>query len=256
MSYIDWSKVSLDSEIEYSKALGSTPIKHSNFIHMYSSTVPWSGDFNRAVGVQVTDFQSFEAITLEVEDIHKQKGLEKPSRYDLISPEVDNSVWGDHLQSKGYRSSTAIFFNAPPKLYDLPFGFSLSMPSQDDYMDWFHQLVQSRGYYEKAWFQKIKPIQINFAKVFKPYWLLKEGDLVGWVYCANLGSYARLFEVEIQTSYRGKGMGKLLLQAIRMEGHKMGVEFILLQASEGLRRFYENSGFSECSRNSIIWLNE
>jgi GNAT superfamily N-acetyltransferase len=95
---------------------------------------------------------------------------------------------------------------------------------------------------------------VHFARVFRPYWLTREGDLVGWVYCAVLGEYARLFEVEVTEEFRGQGLGKELLGAVRIEGHRLGARFILLQAGEKLRPFYERVGFAECARNSIIWL--
>jgi GNAT superfamily N-acetyltransferase len=206
--------------------------------------------------VNVTDFQSFEEIKRQVETIHQEKGLEKPNRYDLNPPPLDQGRWGDYLRQKGYSISKAIFFSAATGQYDLPSDFSLKIPSTDEYLDWFCRLVQSRGSYDEVWFQKIKPLQLNFSHVFKPCWLLKGKNLIGWVYCANLGNYARLFEVEIQPEYQGRGMGKLLLQAIRGEVCKMGVEFILLQSGEGLRIFYEKAGFQECTKNSIIWLKE
>ncbi len=256
MESVDWKKAALDFEIEYSKALGSEPMGFTNFIHLYNSFVPWCGDFNRAVGVNVTDFQSFEEIIRQVETIHEEKGLEKPNRYDLNPPPLDQGLWGDYLRQKGYSISIAIFFSAAAGQYDLPSEFSLKIPSTDEYLDWFCRLVLSRGYYDELWFHKIKPLQLNFSQVFKPYWLLKGKNLIGWVYCANLGNYARLFEVEIQPEYQGRGMGKLLLQAIRGEVCKMGVKFILLQSSEGLRIFYEKAGFQECAKNSIVWLRE
>ena len=255
MAPIDWNEAALDSEIEYSKAFGSKPMECSNFIHIYNPFVPWCGDFNRAVGVNVIDFQSFEEIKRQVESIHEKKGLERPNLYDLNPPEIDNDLWRDHLRQKGYGLSTAIYFCATTEEFTLPSSFSLTIPSLEDYLEWFYLQVQSRGYFEEEWFQKVKPLQLNFIEVFKPYWLMKGKDLVGWVYCANLRNYARLFEVEIQSQCQHQGMGKLLLRAIRAEGRKMGVEFMLLQSSEGLRNFYERAGFQECTRNSIIWLN-
>lgn len=254
MKSIDWEKAALSSEIEYSKALKSEPVEYPKFTHMYNPFVPWSGDFNRALGMKITDFQSFEEVTQQLEGIHREKVLEKPDRFDIYPPALKEGLWQDYLLQKGYGLSTAIFFCVPTLVRALPSEFTLEIPSQDDYIEWFCRLVQSRGYYEEVWFQKVKPLQLNFSRIFKPYWLLKERNLVGWVYCANLGNYARLFEVEINQEYRGQGMGKLLLQAIRAEGHKMGARFILLQSGERLRNFYESAGFQECTRNSIIWL--
>ncbi len=253
MESINWEKAALTSEIAYSKALKSEPKEHPNFIHMHNPFVPWSGDFNRALGVKITDFHSFEAFTSQIEAIHREKGLEPPSRFDIAPPVLEKSLWQSYLSQKGYRLSTAIFFCAPTVNYSLPPEYKLEIPSKDDYLIWFQQLAKSRGYYEDSWFQKIKPLQTHFSQVFRPYWLLKEGNLIGWVYCAKLGKFSRLFEVEVDEEYRGQGIGKLLLQAIRAEGYQMGAEYILLQAGERLRKFYENAGFRECTSNSIVW---
>jgi hypothetical protein len=176
---LDWEEKSLDSEIEYSKAFKSTPIKFPNFIHLYNSNVSWSGDFNRAVGVKLSGFKSFEEISIQVENIHKAKSLETPDRFDIISPALDEPLWRDHLMQKGYRLQTVIFFRAPSLKGNLESGFSLEIPAPDVYIDWFSHLVQSRGYYNEKWFQKVKPLQLNFSSVFRPYWLKKGNDLVG-----------------------------------------------------------------------------
>ena len=256
MQSINWERRALDSEIEYSRALKSRPIEYPKFIRMFNAFVPWCGDFNRAVGVKLSDFQSFEEAEYQVKSIHKEKNLGRPNRYDIYSPALNEALWYKYLLQKGYRLETIIFFCSPTLKESLPSEFVFYVPSEKEYIEWFCCLVQSRGYYEEEWFQTVRPLQLNFAQVFKPYWLLMEGDLVGWVYCANLGEYACLFEVEISQEFRGQGLGKILLRAIRIEGGKMGARFILLQTGERLRSFYEKTGFRECSRNSIIWLRE
>lgn len=237
-------------------ALKSRPIEYPNFIHMYNAFVPWCGDFNRAVGVRLSDFRSFEEIVYQVESIHSEKNLERPNRYDIYPPALNEELWRDYLLQKGYRLETAIFLCAPTLNESLPSGFALKVPSEQEYIEWFRRLVQSRGYYDEQWFQMVRPLQLHFVQIFKPYWLLREGDLIGWVYCANLGEFARLFEVEIRQEFRGQGLGKTLLRAIRIEGGKLGTQFILVQSGERLRGFYEKAGFKECARNSIIWLRE
>lgn len=250
---LDWENIALASEIEYSKALGSTPVEYPNFIHMHNPFVPWGGDFNRTLGVKLFDDRSFEAVVSQVESLHRDRGLEKPDRFDIHPPALEAGLWQDYLSYKGYRLETAIFFYAPVLSGELAPDFSLVIPTAEKYIDWLRRLVQARGYYDEAWFQKLRPLQLNFTNTFKPYWFLRNGEFVGWVYCAHLGECARLFEVEICQEQRGQGLGKLLLQAIRMASYQMGARFVLLQAGEGLRAFYENAGFQECSRNSIIW---
>ena len=74
---IDWDERVLNSEIEYSRALGGTPIVYPNFIHIYNNAVPWSGDFNRAVGVRLSSYESFDG-TLFI-DIAFRKQKERPA---------------------------------------------------------------------------------------------------------------------------------------------------------------------------------
>jgi ribosomal protein S18 acetylase RimI-like enzyme len=254
MESFNWDNVALSSEIEYSKALKSESVEYPRFIHLFNPFVPWSGDFNRAVGVNISDFRSFEEVAGQIEEIHRAKALERPDRFDIYPPVLEESLWRDPLLQKGYDLSTAIFFFATAMEYDLPSEFRLENPPQEDYLEWYCQLVKSRGYFEEEWFRLVKPLQLHFINIFKPYWLLRENELIGWVYCVNFMNYARLFEVEISEKYRGKGMGNLLLQAIRAESYKKGAQFVLLQSGESLRKFYESAGFRECARNSIIWL--
>lgn len=253
MELINWVKTALSSEIEYSKALKSQPVEYPRFIHMYNPFVPWSGDFNRALGLKITDFQSFEEISAQIKNIHQEKALENPDRFDIYPPVLEEGQWQDYLLNRGYSLSTAIFFSAPTLDCNLPSEFKLETPPENQYIEWFCDVVRSRGYFEEKWFEKVKPLQLNFCRTFRPYWLWKGDNRVGWVYCAHLESYARLFEVEICEAYRGQGMGKLLLQAIRAEGYKKGAKYILLQSGESLRPFYESAGFQECTRNSIVW---
>ena len=254
MQSTNWARIALNSEIEFSKAFKSKPIEHPTFIHMHNRFVPWGGDFNRAVGVKLSDFRSFEEISGQIESIHRVKGLDRPNRYDIHSPALDEALWQDFLFRHGYSLETAIFFCAPTLKEVLPSDYTLSIPSEQEYMTWFRRLTQRRGFFREPWFRMIQPLQLNFVRVFRPYWLFRDGDLVGWVYCAYLGGYGRLFEVEIDQAFRGQGLGKMLLRAIRLEGATLGARFILLQSGERLRRFYEKAGFTECTRNSIIRL--
>jgi len=120
-----------------------------------------------------------------VENIHQEKSLDKPDRFDVFPPVLDEHLWSGCLLSKGYSLSTAIFFSAPAIEYVLPSEFKLIIPSQDEYLEWFYHLVRSLGHFEEKWFEKIKPLQSNFYRIFKPYWLLKGSDLAGWVYYAG-----------------------------------------------------------------------
>lgn len=258
MNEINWDERALQSEIEFSRALGGEPLEYPTFIHLYNKAVPWGGDFNRVVGVRISDFASFDQIVKQVEQIHQEKNLEKPDRYDIYPPALDVRVWRDHLSPMDFLLGTSLFFCAPTVEDELPSEFALYSPPEDEYIEWYHSQQKSIGYDTvepfEEYFQKLRPLRLSFIRVFKPYWLLKNDTFVGWVYCAHSGEYCRLFEVEIEEKFRGRGFGRLLLEAIRIEGRRKGASFILLRTSERLRTFYENAGFQECTSNSIIRL--
>jgi GNAT superfamily N-acetyltransferase len=254
MKNINWDECALTSELEFSKALLSQPTEYPDFIHVHNPYVTWCGDFNRALRVKITDFQSFDRIKTQIEQIHREKRLDKPDRYDICTPPLIEKQWHDHLLQMGYDLLTAIFFNIPTKETELPVGYSLYSPSKTEYLDWYSELAKTQGYYAEEWFNQHLPLKENFIQSFKPYWLLKNKDMVGWVYSSNLGRYCRLFEVQIEKHFQGHGMGRLLLQAIINEGYRQGTEYILLQANDRSRSFYEKCGFVDCSRNSIIRL--
>jgi len=253
---INWDEYALNSEIEFSKALLSQPVEYPDFIHMYNPFVPWGGDFNRALNIKVTGLDYFEHIVSQIKRVHQEKGLDKPDRFDIRKPVLDEMQWTDSLLKKGFTMQAAIFFNSPTKMLELPSGYTLYAPSETEYFDWYAKLTETRGYFDDNWYKLLLPLQANFIQVFKPNWLLKDKDLIGWVYSAYLGNYCRLFEVEVVSHFQGMGMGRLLLQEIICEGYRQGAEYILLQSNAYLKPFYEKCGFKECSRNSIIRLIE
>ena len=256
MKPIDWAAKALLSEIEFSKALKSQPTTYPYFIHLYNPHVPWGGDYNRAVGVNLTGLELFDEINAQVAEIHQQKRLDPLDRFDIAPPPLDENMWQGHLNAEGYTLRTAIFFQAPTQPIELPAGFTLYQPSSDEYLAWYNKLADEQGYAASDWFQPSLPLRKNFIKVYQPYWLMRYGEQVGWVYTAHLGDFSRLFEVEIKPQFQHQGMGRLLMQAVIAEGHRQGTRHILLQTSERLRPFYESCGFRECTRNSIIRLKQ
>ncbi len=254
MERMNWDEKALHSEIEYSKALGGKAVEYRNFIYIYNKSVPWGGDFNRVVGAKISDFKSFSEMVEQVENIHKKKKLERPDRYDIYPPALYEGIWNSFLSKMGYNLTTVIFFYSPTVDKNLSSELTLYSPSESEYIEWFHHQQKTRSYFEEEWFQRLKPLKLNFIKIFKPYWLLRNQKIVGWIYCACFDEYCRLFEVEIEEECRGCGLGRILLDAIRIECGKQGVRFVLLQSSERLRNFYERSNFKECTKNSVIRL--
>lgn len=251
---MDWDRIALQSEIEYSKAYGGEPTQYESFVHIHNPAVPFAGDFNRAVGVRVSDPASFHQVVRRVGSIHNEKGLDRPDRYDIRPPVLSEGVWARHLFERGYRLGTAVFFSATTAGAHAPPGVELYSPRANEYIDWYHDLQKTASYYDEEWFQKIRPLQLRFIRTFRPYWLLEGEKLRGYVYCAAVGEWCRLFAVEIEEGSRGRGLGKALLDAIRVEAASEGASFVLLQSGDTLRGFYEKAGFCECSRNSIIRL--
>jgi ribosomal protein S18 acetylase RimI-like enzyme len=214
--------------------------------------VPWGGDLNCAVGVQVTDLPSFERIAREVERIHQEKGLGRPDRYDLVPPPLDESPWAGRLEAMGYRLQRSIWFCAQTRRSILPTGLELCSPAEDAYIEWYGDRQRTQDWYVEAEFEILRPLQQGFARVFRPYWLFQSGLRVGWVYCAWLGEYGSLFDVWIEPVCRGQELGRALMDAIRAEGIGHDARHILLRTSKGRRGFYEACGFRECLQSSTI----
>jgi len=253
---IDWSKLALESEIEYSKARGGCSKQYTDFIHIYNSAVPFAGDFNRTVAVNADNIQTFNKIVAKIEALHKERNLDRPNRYDIKPPNLDEVEWNKLLKDTPFRLATNIFFQSESSHLKLLSNFEAYIPSKEEYAEWYENHEKATDYYDKVIFEKLQPLQLKFIETFKPYWLKKAGTMVGWVYGANFGEYLRLFEVEIKNEYRGQGFGRILLNMIRSEAAKSGCRSVLLQTGERLRPFYEKSGFMECARISVIWLKQ
>ena len=254
MNKIDWDERALNSEIEYSKARGGKVIQYKDFVHIYNDKIPYSGDYNHTVGIKISGFNDFKKVVKEVGRIHKEKHLDKPDRYDIYPPTLNKEKWRDYLSQMGYYIYTAIFFCSNTTYKSLPDGIKLYLPTKDEYIKWYYEKMRLESYFDEKWFGLIKPLQLNFIKTFKPYWLIKDDTIKGWVYFANLGDYCRLFEVEIKEEFRDCGLGTILLNAVRNEASNQNVKHILLSTTEDLREFYEKVGFRECSRNTVVRL--
>ncbi|MDI6738962.1 MAG: GNAT family N-acetyltransferase [Candidatus Edwardsbacteria bacterium] len=248
----NWDEIALQSEIAYSRARGGAAFRHESFTHIYNRHVPWGGDYNRSVDCVVTGHDSFAKIENEVRKIHAEKGLEKPDRFDLKRPVLKAQDWSAFLKDRGYRCHDVIFFAAPARHDNETGEYHLYSPTGNEYLEWHEGRLRRTDYFDEQWFREIMPLEKFFIKTFQPHWLMKDNGIAAWVHCAHLGECARLFEVEVDEKQRGRGVGKLLLNAIRGEAERAGSSHILLAATEKLRPFYEKAGFTECSRNTVI----
>jgi len=252
----DWAAIALHSEIAYSSALGSVPTAYAGFTHLYSEAVPWGGDFNCAVGVVISDLASFDRVVAQVERIHRARGVDRPDRYDVYPPALDEAAWSAPLAQRGCRLQRALWFCAPALAGELASGCALVTPGAAEYIAWYHGRQRAQAWYDEADWQRLRPLQEQFARAFRPYWLLRDGARVGWVYCGAVGQVGSLFDVWIEPSFRGQGFGRTLLDAIRREGSKQGLRYLLLRTSEARRGFYERCGFQECLQSSTIRLSK
>ena len=251
---MDWAARSLESEIAYSVALGGTATEYADFVHVHNEAVPWGGDFNCTLGVRMSDLASFDCIVEQVEELHVQHHLERPNRYDVYPPALEQERWQPELLERGFRTHTSIWFCAPTVESELPPGFYLVEPGEDEFVAWYHARHCDQAWYDGDYARQILPLQRRFVRHFRIYWLRREGKLVGWVYCGSLGDYGSLFDVWIEPQHRGQGLGRVLMNAIRAEGARQGLEWLLLRTSESRRGFYERCGFQECLRSSVIRL--
>jgi len=254
MTAIDWLARGVESEVSYSVARGGTPTEHPNFIHVSNPAVRLCGDYNRVVGMRVDDLESFAEVVRQVEEIHREKGLERPDSYDPYPSVAGDGAWLERLSEIGHSFWTDVFFRTETVADELPRGFEWTPMGEDEYIDWYEARARSGGYSDDEAHRMTFPFERGFIRVDRPYWLLKDGERVAWVHCANLGEYFRLFDVETDEAQRRRGYGRVLLQAVKLEARSQGVPHILIRCGERLRPFYEGCGFVECGKGSVIRL--
>jgi GNAT superfamily N-acetyltransferase len=254
MQGINWIERAVVSEVAYSVARGGTATAHKGFIHIMNTSVPMGGDYNRAVGVRACSLDEFAAVAAAVGAIHDDNRLAAPDSYDTYPSDEGDGDWVDHVDEIGHQAWPDFFFNLSVKDRSLPSGFEWRPVSAGGYLAW--RMTQRK---HECWFDQDEwdlqlPSERAFIEIYRPFWLLENGCLVAWVHCANLGGYFRLFDVEVAEAQRGRGYGKLLLQAVEAEASRQGVSHILIRCAERLRGFYEACGFEECCRGSVIRL--
>lgn len=200
------------------------------------------------------DLASFDRVVAQVQRIHRTRGLDRPDRYDVYPPALNEVPWRAPLAQRGYRMHRSIWFCAATLEEDLAQGIELYTPGAAEYIAWYHERQKAQDWYDETDWKRLRPLQERFARAFRPYWLLQDGARVGWVYCGTLKGYGSLFDVWIEPPFRGQGLGRTLMDAIRLEGRKQGLQYVLLRTSESRREFYEKCGFRECLQSSTIRL--
>jgi GNAT superfamily N-acetyltransferase len=251
----DWYRSACDSEIAYSVALGGEVQRYSNFIFIYNRSIPFSGDYNRALDCRVGDRASLERIVEEVECIHDELGLEPPREFGIRPPVFERELWLEFLKGRGYGLRRATFFTAAAIAEKPESRTRLYRPGVDEWRQWYDRDQRSRPYFNEVMYRHTRKSREALTTVFSPFWLVCKDRLVAHAYLANLGGFGRLFDVEVEESFRRRGHGKELLQFLRRECHRQGLEYLLTEvlALDRLRPFYESCGFREAGAYSILW---
>ena len=254
MKKIDWASKALQSEIEYFKALGGKAIEYHDFIHIYNKLVPLNGDYNLAINIKISDYNSLNKIIDKIEFLHQEKKLDIPNNFYISPPILNNKKWKGYLEKLGYEFCDVYYFRANSENLDTPSEYKFYSPTDNEYFQWFTKTRKSEDWYDEDTFQMTLPSQVRFYKIFKPYWFYKNNNMIGWIYCADLGEDSRLFDVFIKEEYRRQGMGTIMLKLIRTLAYNNGSSVVLtsVHAIKRLRKFYESAGFVECSSNSLI----
>ena len=253
MESIDWMARAVESEVAYSEARGGTATTYDDFIHIHNPHVTWGGDYNRAIGVKADDPESFASVVKRVEELNRERQLPRPDCYDTY-PSREGDAWIHGFDSAEYRLTPKVFFRLDVAAAGLPPGFTWRPVGEDDYFEWRRASQEKESWFDAEAWELDLPLERQFVRVYKPYWLFENERLVAWVHCANLGSYFRLYDVEVDESLQGRGYGRTLLQAVSAEAGSQSVSHILIRCSERLRGFYETCGFEECGKGTVIQL--
>ena len=249
---IDWCAEAVKSEVAYSVARGGVAAEHGTFIHILNRSVPWGGDYNRAVGVRSADADEFEEIVRTVERIHEEHDLDPPDHFDMW-PDVDAPLpFARDLPEGRYRVLFDLFMVKEASPGKLPPGFTWRSVTPDEFVPWWHDRQRRKHYYDPDMCALDLPLERRFAQTFVPFFLERNGEVVAWVHCGDLGGYLKLFGVEVEERERGQGLGRLLLQAVEAEALRRGVPRVLIRCVQRLRPFYRSCGYEECCRGAMV----
>jgi GNAT superfamily N-acetyltransferase len=250
--FIDWIKVSVDYEIEYSKARGGILEIYPDFIHISNKKVPYGGDYNRTVAVKTREIKRFKEIIKIVEKIHETNRVFPPDRFDFIPPKLD-SEWENISKSLGYKLKTSVYLKSLSLFNNFSlYPYNLYFPSEKEFKEWYIKQQKAKPYWTENILEKIVFLQIDFIKVFKPFWLMKDEEIIGWVYCQLYKDFFHVFELELIEKYRGKGIGRIFIELIKIEACRCGAKFVIIQTNPEIKNFYIKCGFDVISENNVL----
>ena len=92
--------------------------------------------------------------------------------------------------------------------------------------------------------------------------LMEEGELLGYSHCIELDEKVKLSKLYFAPEQQGKGLGKLMMNAIEAETSSLGFSLIELCVNRGnpAQHFYEKMGFNVIEAKDFpigeYWMND
>lgn len=245
-------KNALNYELEYSKAYSANVEDYGDFVHIKNKFVNYAGDFNRGIHLKLSNFDDFDKVVTKINEIHSSNGLEKPSNFYIYPPKLDKLVWEEYLATKNYelRKSCCMIREVSPVKTIL--NFSFTSPSYEDYFKWHYELEKGTNYFNQDWYNEVLPATKAFIREFKPYWLVRDNNIIGWVYCQFNGEICNIYDVWIEEAHRGKGLSRIMFDFINNEAILNNCKYLNLFAFENRKVFYEKLNFNLYEEVSII----
>lgn len=242
----------LNYELEYSKAYGADIEDYGDFIHIKNKYVNYAGDFNRAIHVKLEKTDDFPSIVERINEIHHTNRLEKPNNFYIYPPKLDRVIWEEYLSSKGYVLRQNYCMIKEISYTEENSDYTFFSPCYDDYFKWYYELEKGTSYFSQEWYNEVLPTTETFIREFKPYWLISNNVIVGWVYCQFNDEICNVHNVWIEELHRGKGLARIMFDFINNEAILNGCKYINLFAFEDRKAFYEKLNFNSYEEISII----
>ena len=104
--------------------------------------------------------------------------------------------------------------------------------------------------FSKPWSEKWLTDEINKPDDF--FWVATDGDnILGYAVVGKLGAEAELYNIAVDNAHRGRGIGNALMEHLKKEVSKGGVEKVFLEVRErnaAAISLYEKHGFKSVGR--------
>lgn len=233
----------LNYELEYSKAYGGEVKQYEDFVHIKNKYVNYAGDFSRAIDIDLKELKDFDRIVDKVEKIHKENNLDKPNNFYPKSGKLDKEYWEEYLKERGYKMISCFGLIKEVKQEEEVLELKFIKPSPEKYLNWNYEQEKKNSYFEEEWYKKIRPATESFINEFKPYWIVEEDKILGWVYCQFKEEICNVHDVWIEENQRGRGLSRAMFKFINNEALKNNCKYLNLVAFDDRLKFYKKIGF-------------